>query len=170
MYLIPPAFSPSSIPPPPRRWIAIVGWGFIGLLGVTLFVFVLTVMFGGVHGLEFCPQTFERRSYSFYELPVLRLQMTGERNEDLTGPTEQYVRSQKYFAAGTGNPYFTTDTAASLRAMEIHAEVLMKATKVDGVYDKDPVKHSDAKRFHRLSYIEVLQRNLKVMDSTAISL
>jgi uridylate kinase len=74
------------------------------------------------------------------------------------------------FAAGTGNPYFTTDTAASLRAMEIHAEVLMKATKVDGVYDKDPVKHSDAKKFHRLTYIEVLQRNLKVMDSTAISL
>src|SRR5687767_694785 len=74
------------------------------------------------------------------------------------------------FAAGTGNPYFTTDTAASLRAMEIHAEVLMKATKVDGVYDKDPVKHSDAKKFHRLSYLEVLQRNLKVMDSTAISL
>jgi uridylate kinase len=74
------------------------------------------------------------------------------------------------FAAGTGNPYFTTDTAASLRAMEIHAEVLLKATKVDGVYDKDPVKHKDAKRFHRLTYIEVLQRNLKVMDSTAISL
>ncbi len=74
------------------------------------------------------------------------------------------------FAAGTGNPYFTTDTAASLRAMEIHAEVLMKATKVDGVYDKDPVKHPDAKKFHRLTYIEVLQRNLSVMDSTAISL
>lgn len=74
------------------------------------------------------------------------------------------------FAAGTGNPYFTTDTAASLRAMEIHAEVLLKATKVDGVYDKDPKKHSDAKRFRKLSYIEVLQRNLQVMDSTAISL
>jgi uridylate kinase len=74
------------------------------------------------------------------------------------------------FAAGTGNPYFTTDTAASLRAMEIHADVVMKATKVDGVYDKDPAKHPDAKRFHRLSYLEVLQRNLKVMDSTAISL
>jgi uridylate kinase len=74
------------------------------------------------------------------------------------------------FAAGTGNPYFTTDTAASLRAMEIHAEIMLKATKVDGVYDKDPAKHADAKKFHRLSYIEVLQRNLKVMDSTAISL
>ena len=74
------------------------------------------------------------------------------------------------FAAGTGNPYFTTDTAASLRAMEIHAEILMKATKVDGVYDKDPHKHTDAKKFHHLTYIDALQRNLKVMDSTAISL
>jgi uridylate kinase len=74
------------------------------------------------------------------------------------------------FAAGTGNPYFTTDTAASLRAMEIHAEVLLKATKVDGIYDKDPVKHKDAKRFHRLTYLEVLQQNLKVMDSTATAL
>ncbi len=74
------------------------------------------------------------------------------------------------FAAGTGNPYFTTDTAASLRAMEIHADAILKATKVDGVYDKDPVTHPDAVRFERLSYIEVLQRNLKVMDSTAISL
>ena len=74
------------------------------------------------------------------------------------------------FSAGTGNPYFTTDTAAALRAMEIHADVLLKATKVDGIYDKDPVKFKDAKRFHRLTYLEVLQRNLKVMDSTAISL
>ena len=74
------------------------------------------------------------------------------------------------FAAGTGNPYFTTDTAAALRAMEIHAEVLLKATKVDGIYDKDPVKHSDAVRFTRLTYLEVLQRDLKVMDSTAIAM
>ena len=74
------------------------------------------------------------------------------------------------FAAGTGNPYFTTDTAASLRAMEIHADVLLKATKVDGIYDKDPVKHPDARRFHRLTYLEVLQQNLKVMDSTATAL
>jgi uridylate kinase len=74
------------------------------------------------------------------------------------------------FAAGTGNPYFTTDTAASLRAMEIHAEVLLKATRVDGVYDKDPRGHTDAVRFQRLSYLDVLQRDLKVMDSTAISL
>ena len=74
------------------------------------------------------------------------------------------------FAAGTGNPYFTTDTAAALRAMEIHAEVLLKATRVDGVYDKDPRKHADAVRFERLTYLEVLKRNLQVMDSTAISL
>jgi uridylate kinase len=74
------------------------------------------------------------------------------------------------FAAGTGNPYFTTDTAASLRAMEIHADVLMKATKVDGIYDKDPVKFKDAKRYSRLTYLEVLQQNLKVMDSTATAL
>ena len=74
------------------------------------------------------------------------------------------------FAAGTGNPYFSTDTAAALRAAEISAEVILKATKVDGVYDKDPALHADAIRFSSLSYIEVLQRGLKVMDSTAISL
>jgi uridylate kinase len=74
------------------------------------------------------------------------------------------------FAAGTGNPYFTTDTAAALRAMEIGAGVMLKATRVDGVYDKDPKKHADAKRFTKLTYLEVLQRNLQVMDSTATSL
>lgn len=74
------------------------------------------------------------------------------------------------FAAGTGNPYFSTDTAASLRAMEVGAEVILKGTKVDGVYDKDPALHRDAKRFSEVSYLEVLQRDLKVMDSTAISL
>ncbi|HET6344624.1 MAG TPA: UMP kinase, partial [Myxococcota bacterium] len=72
------------------------------------------------------------------------------------------------FAAGTGNPYFTTDTAASLRAMEIHADIILKATKVDGVYDADPMKNKDAVKFKQLSYLEVLQRDLKVMDSTAI--
>ena len=74
------------------------------------------------------------------------------------------------FAAGTGNPYFTTDTAAALRAMEIHADVLLKGTKVDGIYDRDPVQHPDAVRFTQVSYLEVLQRNLQVMDSTAIAL
>lgn len=74
------------------------------------------------------------------------------------------------FAAGTGNPYFSTDTAAALRAMEMHAEVILKATKVDGIYDKDPVKHNDAVMFHELNYMDVLSKQLKVMDSTAISL
>jgi uridylate kinase len=74
------------------------------------------------------------------------------------------------FAGGTGNPYFTTDTTASLRAMEIGAEVILKATKVSGVFDSDPMKNSDAKKYGRLSYIEVLNKELKVMDSTAISL
>src|SRR5690606_17735333 len=74
------------------------------------------------------------------------------------------------FAGGTGNPYFSTDTAASLRAMEIGAEVIFKATKVDGVYDADPVKNPNATKFVQLTYIEVLNRNLKVMDATAISL
>ncbi len=74
------------------------------------------------------------------------------------------------FAAGTGNPYFTTDTAAALRAMEIGAEVIMKATKVDGVYSADPVKDPAATKFDRLTYIEVLQKDLRVMDATAISL
>ena len=74
------------------------------------------------------------------------------------------------FAAGTGNPYFTTDTAASLRAMEIHAEVILKATKVDGVYTADPAKDPNAVRFRTVSYLDVLKKNLQVMDSTAISL
>ncbi len=74
------------------------------------------------------------------------------------------------FAAGTGNPYFTTDTAAALRAMEINAEIIMKATKVDGIYDKDPMKHADAIKFSEISYIDVLNKGLQVMDSTAISL
>ena len=74
------------------------------------------------------------------------------------------------FACGTGNPYFTTDTAASLRAMEIGAEVLLKGTKVDGVYDSDPAKNPNAKVFSKVSYIEVLQKQLKVMDAAAISL
>lgn len=74
------------------------------------------------------------------------------------------------FAAGTGNPYFTTDTAAALRAAEIKADVILKATRVDGVYDKDPRQFPDAKKFDQLSYMEVLSRQLKVMDATAVSL
>jgi len=74
------------------------------------------------------------------------------------------------FGAGTGNPFFSTDTAAALRAMEIGADVVIKATKVDGVYDSDPKKNPDAVRFNRLSYLETMNRRLAVMDSTAISL
>ena len=74
------------------------------------------------------------------------------------------------FAAGTGNPYFTTDTAASLRAMEIGADVILKATQVDGVYSSDPMKDPSAKKYHTVSYIDVLNHGLSIMDSTAISL
>jgi uridylate kinase len=74
------------------------------------------------------------------------------------------------FAAGTGNPYFSTDTAAALRAMEIKANVILKATRVDGVYDADPEKVKTAKKFDRITYIDVLKKGLSVMDSTAISL
>jgi uridylate kinase len=74
------------------------------------------------------------------------------------------------FAGGTGNPYFTTDTAASLRAVEIKADIILKATKVNGIYDKDPVKFGDAKMFEKITYNDVLMRHLKVMDATAISL
>jgi uridylate kinase len=74
------------------------------------------------------------------------------------------------FAGGTGNPYFTTDTAASLRAMEVNADVLMKATKVDGVYDCDPVLNKNAVMYKKISYIDILTKNIKVMDATAITL
>ena len=74
------------------------------------------------------------------------------------------------FAGGTGNPYFTTDTAASLRAMEIGADIILKATKVDGVYDADPLLHKGAHRYEELTYLDVLKRQLHVMDATAISL
>ncbi|MBX7057454.1 MAG: UMP kinase [Leptospirales bacterium] len=74
------------------------------------------------------------------------------------------------FAAGTGNPYFTTDTTAALRAVEVGAEVILKATKVDGVYEDDPVKNSAARRFEEISYMEAIQRGLKVMDTTALTL
>lgn len=94
--------------------------------------------------------------------------------------TESYIRRRAIrhlekgrvviFAAGTGNPYFTTDTAAALRAMEIGAEIILKATKVDGVYSSDPVKDPKAKKFPEIKYIDVLKKGLEVMDSTAISL
>jgi uridylate kinase len=80
------------------------------------------------------------------------------------------AREVAILGAGTGNPYFTTDTAAALRALEIEADVLLKATKVDGVYDKDPVAHEDAVKFDSISYQEVLSRQLRVMDLTAVTL
>ncbi len=99
---------------------------------------------------------------------------------DMQQIAEPYLRSRAVkhlekgritiYAAGTGNPYFTTDTAAALRACEIGAECLMKATKVDGIYDKDPVVHADAVKFDTISYMEVLTRGLKVMDATATAL
>jgi len=94
--------------------------------------------------------------------------------------TEPYIRRKAVrhlekgriviFAAGTGNPYFTTDTAAALRAMEVGAEVILKATKVDGVYSTDPLKNPRARKFSEIKYIDVLKKGLEVMDSTAISL
>lgn len=99
---------------------------------------------------------------------------------DMKEVSEPYIRRRAIrhlekgrvviFAAGTGNPYFTTDTTAALRANEIGADVILKATKVDGVYDKDPMKHKDAVKFDKLSYIDVLNKNIKIMDSTAITL
>ena len=74
------------------------------------------------------------------------------------------------FAAGTSNPYFSTDTAATLRGLEVHAEVVAKATRVDGVYDKDPLKHSDATRFSEIGYSDVLARNLRVLDASAVAM
>ncbi len=74
------------------------------------------------------------------------------------------------FAAGTGNPFFTTDTAATLRALQVNAEIILKATKVDGVYDKDPMRYDNAVKFNELTYIDILKKGLKVMDSTSISL
>ena len=94
--------------------------------------------------------------------------------------TEPYIRGKALshlkkgriviFAAGTGNPYFSTDTAAALRAMEIGADILLKATKVEGVYEKDPLLYPDSHKYDRLHYIDVLKKGLKIMDSTAVSL
>ena len=120
---------------------------------------------------------------------ALALQDTFERNGmmcrvmtaiDMHEVAESYIRRRAIrhlekgritiYAAGTGNPYFTTDTAAALRACEIDAEVLMKATKVDGIYDKDPMKHADAVKYDEITYMDVLTKGLKVMDATATAL
>jgi len=99
---------------------------------------------------------------------------------DMSDIAEPYIRRRAIrhfekgrvviFAGGTGNPYFTTDTTAALRAMEVQAEIIMKATKVDGVFDRDPVKHDDAVLYKKLSYMQILEQGLGVMDSTAITL
>ncbi len=99
---------------------------------------------------------------------------------DMSPISERYVKNGAMgylddgkvliFSCGTGNPYFTTDTAASLRAVEIEAELLLKGTKVDGVYEKDPIRNPGAKRFGRIGYLEVLNKGLKIMDATAVSL
>jgi uridylate kinase len=99
---------------------------------------------------------------------------------DMSRVAEPYIRRRALrhlekgrivlFAAGTGNPYFTTDTAAALRAVEMGADVILKGTRVDGVYDRDPLLEATATRFERIAYLDVLQRGLKVMDATAISL
>jgi uridylate kinase len=103
--------------------------------------------------------------------------MTAIRMEEIAEP---YIRRRAIrhlekgrvtiFAAGTGNPYFSTDTAAVLRAIQIKANVIIKATSVDGVYDKDPKKHTDAVRYHKLSYDQVIARDLQVMDTAAFAL
>ena len=100
-------------------------------------------------------------------LPVGEIVMPSERSHCLMALQEGKV---VIFVGGTGNPYFTTDTAAVLRALEIGAEIVLKATKVDGVYDADPITNPGAVKFDRISYHDVLQRNLQVMDATAISL
>src|SRR6188508_2076794 len=78
------------------KWLGVAGWTVLGLLGATLAVFVLTVTFGAVHGTEFCPQTFQRRTYSLYELPLIGIQVTGIRREDVSQAAELFIASQKY--------------------------------------------------------------------------
>lgn len=99
---------------------------------------------------------------------------------DMRDVAEPYIRRRALrhldkgrviiLAAGTGNPYFTTDTGAALRALELHCEVILKGTKVDGVYDKDPEKHKDAKKYDSLTFIEALENRLKIMDASAFAL
>lgn len=90
----------------------------------------------------------------------------------IRGKAMRYLEDKKVviFAAGTGNPFFTTDTAAALRGMEMNVDVVIKATKVDGIYTRDPLLHPDAERYHRLTFDEAIQKKLKVMDATALTL
>jgi len=167
------------------------------LKGIAQFNLQLAIVIGGgniFRGLEASAEGMERTTADYMGmlatvLNALALQDALEKNGmptrvqsaiEMQELAEPYIRRRAIrhlekkrlviFAAGTGNPYFTTDTAAALRSVEIGADVIMKATKVDGVYDSDPMKNPAAKRFSEISYIDVLNKGLKVMDSTAISL
>lgn len=163
---------------------------------VNMGVEVAVVIGGGniFRGVEASVKGMERASADYMGMlatviNALALQNSLEKNNvptrvqsaiDMRELAEPYIRRKAMrhlekdrvviFAAGTGNPYFTTDTAAALRAMEIGAEVIIKATKVDGVYSADPVKDPNAKKYDTISYMDVLRKGLSVMDSTAISL
>jgi uridylate kinase len=157
----------------------------------------LAIVIGGgniFRGVEASVQGIERASADYMGMlatviNALALQNSLEKNRvstrvqsaiEMKELAEPYIRRKAMrhlekgrtviFAAGTGNPYFTTDTAASLRAMEIGADVILKATKVDGVYSSDPMKDPSAKKYHTITYIDVLKKGLSIMDSTAISL
>jgi len=111
------------------KWLPIVGWSLLGLLGATLAVFVLTVTFGAVHGTEFCPQTFQRRSYSLYELPLIGIQVTGIRREDLSQATELFITSHKYItlpAAGAKEDWHIIAGSRGVRQSKGDAGILMK--------------------------------------------
>jgi uridylate kinase len=167
------------------------------LKSITKLGIQVAIVIGGgniFRGLEASAEGMERTSADYMGmlatvLNALALQNMLERNGmptrvqsaiEMQELAEPYIRRRAIrhlekkrfviFAAGTGNPYFTTDTAAALRAVEIGADVILKATKVDGVYDSDPMKNPKAKKYNEISYINVLQKGLKVMDSTAISL
>ena len=167
------------------------------LKGIAHFNLQLAIVIGGgniFRGLEASAEGMERTTADYMGmlatvLNALALQDALEKNGmptrvqsaiEMQELAEPYIRRRAIrhleknrlviFAAGTGNPYFTTDTAASLRSVEIGAEVILKATKVDGVYDSDPMKNPAARKFSEISYIDVLNKGLKVMDSTAISL
>jgi len=167
------------------------------LKSITKLGIQVAIVIGGgniFRGLEASAEGMERTSADYMGmlatvLNALALQNVLERNGmptrvqsaiEMQELAEPYIRRRAIrhlekkrfviFAAGTGNPYFTTDTAAALRAVEIGAEVILKATKVDGVYDSDPMKNPKAKKYNEISYINVLQKGLKVMDSTSISL
>ncbi len=167
------------------------------LKSITKLGIQVAIVIGGgniFRGLEASAEGMERTSADYMGmlatvLNALALQNVLERNGmptrvqsaiEMQELAEPYIRRRAIrhlekkrfviFAAGTGNPYFTTDTAAALRAVEIGADVILKATKVDGVYDSDPMKNPKAKKYNEISYINVLQKGLKVMDSTSISL